>query len=751
LTSRQKTPPPFPTREQLLAFIRESPTPVGKREIARAFHITGDRRADLKKLLAELSASGAVDRGRKRRVAPPKALAAVAVVEITRIDDQGDLVCRPIDWQEERPPPLILLRSGKRGITDLAPGNRALVQLKRLSPDEYEARPIRKLESGPARVLGLFERTQAGGRLRSLDKRGRGDLAVLSQHEGGAEPGELVVAEILPSTRLGLRQAQIVERLGDGSAPGAISLIAIHARDLPTEFSEGALAEAERAVVPGLSGREDLRDVPLVTIDGPDARDFDDAVWAERDTDTANEGGWHLIVGIADVAHYVRPASALDREAYARGNSVYFPDRVVPMLPENLSNGLCSLKPGEPRACLAFHLWIDRKGQLLRHRLVRGLMRSAARLTYEQVQAAVDGAPDDLTGPLLAPVIRQLYGAYECLVAARAARGTLELDLPERKVVLDDQGRVKAITARTRLDSHRLIEEFMIAANVAAAETLEGRGQAGLYRIHDRPDPVKLEAVRTFIQGLGPGLALAKGQVITPAQLTRLLIQARDLPEAQLISDIVLRAQAQAVYSHENIGHFGLALRRYAHFTSPIRRYADLIVHRALVGSLRLGQDGLDDQTTARLAEIGAHISMTERRAAEAEREAVDRFTASYLSERIGATFSGRVSGVARFGLFVRLDETGADGIVPVSTLPADFYIYEEDKHRLVGRRTGRAYRLADRVTVKLVEADAMTGSTVFRLIEDMGEDGGSPVPFRRGKGPPRRGGGRNRQSRARG
>lgn len=731
MTGRQKTDPPFPTREQLLAFIRESPTPVGKREIARAFHITGDRRMELKKLLAELSASGAVDRGRKRRVAPPKALPAVAVVEITGIDDHGELVCRPIDWREERPPPRILLASGKRGLADLAPGNRVLVQLRRLADDDYEARPIRKLESGPARVLGLFERTRDGGRLRSLDKRDRGDLAVMAQHEGGAEPGELVIAELLPSTRLGLRQAQIVGRLGDGSAPGAISLIAIHARDLPTEFSANALAEAEQAAVPDLSGREDLRDVPLVTIDGPDARDFDDAVWAEPDLHQENEGGWHLIVAIADVAHYVRPASALDREAYARGNSVYFPDRVVPMLPENLSNGLCSLKPREPRACLAFHLWIDRKGELLRHRLARGLMRSAARLTYEQVQAAIDGVPDDISGPLLDPVIRPLYRAYESLVAARAARGTLELDLPERKVILDDEGRVKAITARARLDSHRLIEEFMIAANVAAAETLEGRAQAGLYRVHDRPDPVKLEAVRTFIRGLGPGLALAKGQVITPAQLTRLLVQARDLPEAQLISDIVLRAQAQAVYSHENIGHFGLALRRYAHFTSPIRRYADLIVHRALIGTLRLGADGLDDQTVARLPEIGAHISMTERRAAEAEREAVDRFTASYLSERVGATFSGRVSGVARFGLFVRLDETGADGIVPISTLPNDFYIHEEALHRLVGRRTGRIYRLADRVTVRLVEANAMTGSTVFRLIEDLGEDGVRMAPPR--------------------
>jgi ribonuclease R len=720
LSGPTKTPPPFPTREQVLAFIRESPAPVGKREIARAFHISGDRRAELRELIAGLAQSGDIDRGRGRRVAPPKALAEIAIVEISAIDRDGDLLARPIEWRESSAPPRIIVKSGKRG-ADLTVGNRALVQLKRIAADFYEARPIRKLETSVARVLGVFDRAGGAGRLRSVDKRNKNDFAILPQNEGGAEQGELVIAEILPAARLGLRQVRVIARLGDGSSPQAISLIAVHSRDIPTEFSETALAEAAAATVPTLSGRQDLRDIPLITIDGADARDFDDAVWAEADPDAANPGGWRLLVAIADVAHYVRPGSALDREAYARGNSVYFPDRVVPMLPEALSNGLCSLKPDEPRACLAFHLSIDRDGRLIRHRLARGLMRSAARLTYEQVQAAYDGAGDDATSALLEPVIRPLYGAYAALSKARSARGTLELDLPERKVTLDAQGRVAAITPRARLDSHKLIEEFMIAANVAAAESLEERAQPGLYRVHDRPDPVKLEAVRSFIQGLGNGLALAKGQVITPAQLTRLLKQASGMPEAQLISDIVLRSQAQAIYSDQNIGHFGLALQRYAHFTSPIRRYADLIVHRALIRVAKLGDDGLDDGAIPKLPEIGAHISFTERRAAEAEREAIDRFTAAYLSERVGATFGGRISGVAKFGLFIRLDETGADGIVPISSLPDDYYLHEEAKHRLIGRRTGRAYRLADRVTVRLMEADAMTGSTVFRIVEHAG------------------------------
>jgi ribonuclease R len=737
LTGKTKTEPPFPTREQVLAFIQESQAPVGKREIARAFHITGDRRAELKKLLAELSQTGEVDRGRGKRIAPPKALAEVAVIEIIGLDADGDLLCRPIDWRDAGPPPRIVLRPGKRGESDLGVGNRALAQLKRISPDFYEARPIRKLESGAARILGLFERVPGGARIRSTDKRNRADLTVLPRNEGGAEPGELVIAEVLPATRLGLRQARIIARLGDGSAAGAISLIAIHSRELPTEFSPAALAEAEAATVPDLKSREDLRDIPLITIDGSDARDFDDAVWCEADPDPANAGGWHLMVAIADVSHYVRAGSALDRDAWLRGNSVYFPDRVVPMLPEALSNGLCSLKPREPRACLAYHMWIDNRGRLTRHRLVRGLMRSAARLTYEQVQAAIDGAPDDVTGPLVEPILKPLYGAFAVLLKARSARGTLELDLPERKVAIGEDGKVKEIAARLRLDSHRLIEEFMIAANVAAAEDLEERGQQGLFRVHDRPDPVKLEAVRNFIQGLGHGLSLAKGQVITPAQLTRLLNQARELPEAQLISDIVLRSQAQAIYSPANIGHFGLALRRYAHFTSPIRRYSDLVVHRALIRTWKLGEDGLDEAATGRLAETGTHISQTERRAAEAEREAVDRYTASFLAERVGATFSGRISGVAKFGLFVRLDETGADGIVPISSLPDDYYVHEEAKHRLIGRDKGRVFRLADRVTVRLLEASATTGSTVFRLLDDAGreEPGRKPAAGPRGRG----------------
>jgi ribonuclease R len=711
----------FPSREEVLAFIRNSPVPVGKREIAREFRLRGDDRIALKALLKELESDGSVERDRARRLAPPAALPAVSVLEVIEIDTDGEVLARPITWASEEPPPTIFMQPERRGHPALLPGDRVLAQLQRQNDRVYTGRTIRRLEkTGSARVLGIYEMTPDGARLRPTDKRQRAEFLVTPAHSGDAETGELVLAEVLPSSRFGMKQAKVVERLGDIANPRSISLIAIHSQDLPTVFSEAALEEAERAEKPTLEGRTDLRDIPLVTIDGADARDFDDAVWAEADPEVP--GGWHLLVAIADVAFYVRPGRPLDRDAFRRGNSAYFPDHVVPMLPEALSNDLCSLRPGEDRACMAVHMWIDGQGNLTRHQFVRGLMRSAARLTYEQVQDARDGRPDDTTGPLLDTMIAPLYQAYEVLNAVRARRGTLELDLPERQVRLDERGGVVAITPRKRLDSHRLIEEFMICANVAAAEALEARSMPSLYRVHDQPSMDKLESLRGFLQELG--YSLNKG-TLKPVDFTRILDRARGTDQAHLISEVILRSQAQAVYKPENIGHFGLALRRYAHFTSPIRRYADLIVHRGLIRAFGLGPGGLDDNEAARMNEIGEHISSTERRAALAERDAVDRFTAAFLADRVGATFSGRITGVTRFGLFVELDETGADGLVPVSTLPDDQYEHREREHALVGRRSGRTYRLGAAVKVKLAEADPVLGSILFAMLEpsDSGAD----------------------------
>jgi ribonuclease R len=725
---------PFPTREQVAEFIRESPTPVGKREIARAFGITGADRIPLKALLKELEKDGAVDRGRGRRLSQPGTLPEVAVVQVTGTDADGEVLAKPVMWKGDGEPPVIYLAPDRHGTPALARGDRVLARLTRSGENSYDGRPIRRLAGAPKRVLGIYELAGEDGRLRPTDRRVKTDFRVTREDSGGARPGELVLAEVLHTHRLGSLQARVVERLGRMGEPRSISLISIHEHDIPTEFPSQAIALAEAATVPPLGQRTDLRQIPLVTIDGADARDFDDAVWAEADSDPENKGGWHILVAIADVARYVRGGDALDKAAHARGNSVYFPDRVVPMLPEALSNGLCSLRPNEDRACLAVHMWIDAEGRKLRHQFVRGLMRSTARLTYDQVQAARDGRPDETTAPLLDKVIAPLYGAFAALLAARAKRGTLDLDLPERQVVIGEDGKVASIRTRARYDSHKLIEEFMIAANVAAAESLEQKRWPCMYRVHDAPDPAKIEALRGFLETIG--LHLPRGQVIRPIAFTRLLARAAETPFAAMVNELVLRTQSQAVYAPENIGHFGLALRRYAHFTSPIRRYADLLVHRALIGALDLpgAEDWLPPEAGAHFEEIGAHISATERRAATAERDATDRYTAAFLAERLGEAFRGRVTGVTRFGLFVRLDESGGDGLVPISSLPADFYDHDEGRHALVGRRWGRIYSLGDIVLVRLVEAEAVTGGLVLELLEV--EESSLPHPATPGKSP---------------
>ena len=710
---RDRAPIQFPDRDAIIAFIRTSPVAVGKREIARHFQLGIEHRGALKSLLRELEETGSVERGPGRRLAPRDALPEVCTIEVTGTDADGEGV-------------RIFVSPERQGGPLITTGTRLLARLSRTGQDEYSAKPIRVIDGSAGRVVGVFltdERIRNGGfagRVVPTDRRQKTEFRVALADAKDVQPGELVVAEVLPKSRLGLPQAAIVERLGDMASPRTFSLVAIHTHGIPTEFPAEAIAEAEAARPVELDGREDLRDLPLVTIDGADARDFDDAVWAEADR--GEEGGWHAVVAIADVAHYVRPGSALDREARRRGNSVYFPDRVVPMLPEALSNDLCSLRPNEPRACVAVHLRIDADGRLRSHRFVRGLMRSAARLTYEQVQAAIDGSPDEAAGPLVEPVIRPLYGVFAALNRARAARGTLDLDLPERQVLLGADGRIDRVVPRRRYDSHRLIEELMIAANVAAAESASDRQMPCLYRIHDAPDPAKVEALRPVLDSLG--LKLARGQVLKPRHFNDIIGKVEGTPHAPMVHDLILRSQAQAQYRPENIGHFGLALRRYAHFTSPIRRYADLVVHRALIEALRLGPGG-HRQETGGLDEMGEHLGTTERRAAVAERESMDRYTAAYLSERIGTEVSGRIGGVTRFGLFVSLTETGADGLVPISTLPTDFYDHDTRSHALVGRRWGRIYRLGESVRVRIVEADPMTGGLVLALLDP--EDRWSP------------------------
>jgi len=641
-------------------------------------------------------------------------LPEIGIVEITGVDIDGEMQGRPVGLTGTLPEIVVV---AERGAPALGVGERAVARFSRSGANLYEARILRAVGGAPDRVIGIYRVSAEGGRIEPTDRKLRTEFRVAAGDAKGAAPGEIVLAEVVGQPRMGLPAARIVERIGDSANPRAFSVIAIHSHGIPVPFPKAALDIAARAKPVALGDRTDLRDVPLVTIDGADARDFDDAVWAAPDPERA--GSWHALVAIADVAHYVRAGDALDMAARERGNSVYFPDRVVPMLPEALSNELCSLKPSVDRACIVVELRIDADGRLTQHRFRRGLMRSAARLTYEEVQDAIDGRPNEKTATLLDGALKPLYGVYRALERARVARGTLDLDIAERRILLDPSGRIARIEPRERLESHKLIEELMIAANVAAAETLERLKQPCMYRVHDSPDPEKLAALSRFLDGIGiHGLTLAKGQVIRPHHFNAILRRAKGTPYERLVNALVLRSQAQAEYSPENLGHFGLSLRRYAHFTSPIRRYSDLLVHRALISGQRFGNDGLPHPHEDFKA-VGTHISMTERRAAAAERSAADRYTAAYLAERIGAEFGGRINGVTRAGLFVTLDETGADGLIPIRTLPSDYYVHDEASHSLKGRRSGRTYVLGDPMRVRLAEADTVTGSLLFAVIED--------------------------------
>ena len=704
LETSSLAPTGLPSREAVKAFIKQSGGRVGKREIAREFALGPEHRVGLKGLIRSLAHEGGIAPAGHKRFTEPGRLPDATVVQITGTDPDGDPLGRPVPWNGDGPPPLVLMRPEPKGRPALAPGERVLARLKPIGNNKYEGRTLKRLSNDAARVLGVF---RAPDRLVPTDRRAKAEWRIPAGETLDAQPEEIVLAEPLPGTGYGLKTARIVERLGAMGDARSVSLICIHTHGIPTVFPPEALAEAAKGRAVALGRRTDLRETPLITIDGEDARDFDDAVYAEPDGT-----GFRLIVAIADVAHYVTPGSALDREAKIRGNSCYFPDRVVPMLPEALSNGWCSLRPDEERGCLFVEMFVDADGRKTRHKFGRGLMRSAARLTYEQVQAAYDTTSD--AAGLPAGFLPTLYAAFRALLGARQKRGTLDLDLPERKVVLDDQGRVASIAPRPRLDSHRLIEEFMVLANVAAAEELERLKRPCMYRIHAPPSDEKLDNLRTVLGTLG--LSLPHGLQVTPRDLDAVLQQAAGTEHALMVNEVVLRSQSQAAYSPENIGHFGLALERYAHFTSPIRRYADLLVHRALITGLRLGTGGLSDEEAAGFEDTAEQISATERRAALAEREAIDRYLSAYLADKVGATFAARISGVTRFGLFVTLHGNGASGLIPLSSLPDDFWMHDEATQSLVGRRTRQSFRLTQELTVRLAEASPVTGGLIFGI-----------------------------------
>ena len=715
----------LPTRDELLTFIAENPGRAGKREIAKAFKLSGGAKIALKRELKALAEGGVVQKHRKRLM-PAGELPEILVAIVGARDGDGELLAQPDEWDTdengEAPKILLLPETTRRPGTSAGVGDRVLVRITERADTghreaRYAARVVRVLEKRPSAALGILRIAADGNaRVMPIDKKSK-EFVVAEADLKDAKDGDLVAIDVAPTSRMGLPRARVRDVIGSMATEKAVTEIALLSHNIPYVFSPALLAEAERAGPATMAHREDWRDLLLVTIDPPDAKDHDDAVHAAPDTAPDNPNGFVLTVAIADVAWYVRPGSILDREALTRGNSVYFPDRVVPMLPEKISNDLCSLKEKVDRPALAVRMRIGVDGHKLDHSFHRIMMRSVAKLSYQQAQTAIDGRPDDATEMLVEPVLKPLWAAYAALKRGREHREPLDLDLPERKILLKPDGTVDRVVVPVRLDAHKLIEEFMIMANVAAAETLERHKVPLLYRIHDAPSPEKIQGLKDFLATLDIKLA-AKGGM-RPANFNRILERFEGQPQAQLVNEVVLRSQSQAEYHPLNIGHFGLNLRKYAHFTSPIRRYADLIVHRALIRALKLGPDGLPETIDEKLEAIGAEISAAERRAMLAERETKDRLIARFLMDKIGAEFGAKISGVTKSGLFVWLDDTGADGFIPISTLGAEYFAFDEKSLSVIGTKTGTTHRLGDAVEVKLIEAQPFAGALRFELMSE--------------------------------
>ncbi len=723
------TPKPtgsLPTSKQILDFIASAETSVGKREIAKAFGLHGAEKIALKALLKDMADEGLIDSAPGRAFHQMGGVPKVTVLRITDVGDDGQCWAVPESWQADTPAPRLRVREkGRRGALGI--GDRILARTEEAG-NGWIAHPLKSLAKGEELMLGVLR--EEGGKLWliGVDKRERREHQV--SDAGGANPGDLVLAE--KTGRPPRITARVTQVLGDPFAPRSFSMIAIHKLGIPNEFAPEAIEEAgEVAKLPLGEDREDLRHLSIVAIDPEDARDHDDAVWATPDDDPDNAGGWRAIVAIADVSFYVRPGSAIDKEARRRGNSVYFPDRVVPMLPELLSADVCSLKAGEDRAALVCHLQISKGGALKSWHFTRAVVRIAANIAYEEAQVAIDAhaqkAPslgfrwdDGLVETALLP----LWSCWRALAAARAKRAPLDLDLPERRVVLDEKGRIMSVAPRERLDAHKLIEEYMIAANVAAAKALEKKKAPVMYRDHEPPAREKLVALKDYLKTFGVEFAL--GQVVKPSTFNHVIDRIGESDFRPQVMEQILRTQTQAYYAPGNHGHFGLALGSYAHFTSPIRRYADLIVHRSLVAAYKLGPGGLTEGEAASMDKIGESISMLERRAMEAERDTIDRYVAAYLGERVGEVVDVRITGVQNFGFFATVEGIGGDGLMPVRDIGREYFRYDEAAKALVGEHSGETYSSGMRLQLRLAEANPVSGALRFEMVDGKGSSDGA-------------------------
>jgi len=723
---------PVPEPGALLDRLREEGVPMSLPDLAAAFEVRGERaQAALKKRLQEMSAAGQLLVNRRGEYCLLEKLSAIAGTLSAHRDGYGFLA--PDDGS-----PDIFLPAHE--MNQLLDGDRVAVRLTGGGRAGRRAGALVEiLARGRSVLVGRYQRKHGVGYV-SEAGRALHQFVIPEHHRADAQPGELVRMEILEYPAPGRSpQGRITDVLGDPKGPGVVTAAAIEIFGLPSgtsaAVSNAASKLGTRVSRQDLAGRKDLRALPLVTIDGEDARDFDDAVFAEP----AGEG-WRLVVAIADVSHYVRDGDAIDQDARARGTSVYFPDQVVPMLPEALSNELCSLKPEVDRLAMVCDMQVDPTGKVTRSRFYRAVIHSHARLTYDEVDQALRGVigPPRTRLARLMPQLEGLLGVFRVLVKARDRRGALDLDLPEVKIEMDAQGRVLSVAPRPRNDAHRLIEECMVAANVEAARYIGRHRLATLYRVHPGPDPDKFEELRLMLQAIG--IPVADTAARRARELNRALARIRERPDADNLMMMVLRSLSQAVYQPQNIGHFGLALQYYAHFTSPIRRYPDLLVHRAIGHILDAGRPGDFGYGKEVMEHLGRVCSALERRADQAARHVEARHKCMYIEHRIGEEMSGVITGVKHFGLFVMLDEVYVDGLLHVSNLHNDYYQVADGGLALVGEHGGRQFRLGDKVRVKVLRVDIDEAQVDFALVS------GGEEASREAARPPRRGGFRRRR-----